>query len=137
MISQCGRETCHGHRQLLPLIHRERSLLGEAGGVFLNQKQDRVLSRQPVADIRHQTVFRKKRNPCCQKVCSLIAQNCTQGFSISNAIASFQQNWRSSKRFPSAQSGFATSPKQPQFLPSFLDTGFCPFFFVHLFQTVQ
>lgn len=134
VIGQCDRETCCGHCQLLPSVHGERSLLGEASGVFLNQKQDRVLSQQPVADSRHQTAFREKRNPCCQKVCRVIAQICTRGFLLSNAIASFQQNWRSSKRFPSSQTGFATSPNQPQFLPSFLDTCFCLFLSIYFKQ---
>lgn len=46
---------------------------------------------------------KKKWNSCCQWVCSLLTQSCAQGFSISNAIASFQQLWHISKRFPSSQ----------------------------------
>lgn len=76
-----------------------------ASGIFLNQKQDRVLSQHLVADIRHQTALSKKRSPCCQWVCSLLTQSCTQNFSKSNAIANFQQHWHNSKRFPSSQAG--------------------------------
>lgn len=124
---QSDSKTCCGHCQLLPPVHRV------ASGIFLNQKQERVVS-QLVADIRHQTAFRKKRNPCCQKVCRLIAQICPRGLLISNAIVSFQQNWHNSKRFSSSQTGFATSLNQPQFLPSFLNTRFCLFLSIYFKQ---
>lgn len=38
VMVQCDSETHWGHCQFLPLVSRERSLLGDASGVFLNQK---------------------------------------------------------------------------------------------------